>query len=295
MGGPAIRGAPISLALHCVLAATGLARPLTGQVPTFPTLIECDGTALPPTETATLVVSATVASRRPDQANASLRRERDARILRGYAGAFVAPEHLDIPQPIAWDTASTPAGAQLRSFGPLAAAMMLVLDTGGHVSFVQLLEASASAPLNAALVAAVHRAESSGAWSALPPIASAPDTVWLGVSAERHRPRAAEQLFETQQSYLPISQPVSIISQPTPQYPTAALAAGVETQVDLDFLVLPSGAPTSIRARRARDGAFVQAAIDAVQGSSFRPAMAGQCRVSDLARQSFRFSLAEGN
>jgi protein TonB len=82
---------------------------------------------------------------------------------------------------------------------------------------------------------------------------------------------------------------------PTPRYPEALRAAGVEGEVNLEFVVDTSGRveARSVRVISSTAEPFVVSVCDAVTATRYHPALVGGRRVRQLVRQGFVFSLTQ--
>ena len=80
---------------------------------------------------------------------------------------------------------------------------------------------------------------------------------------------------------------------PTPRYPEALRAAGIEGDVTLEFVVDTTGRVEggSVRVLSSAADAFVVSVRDALAGTRYHPALVGGRRVRQLVRQGFVFSL----
>jgi TonB family protein len=78
-----------------------------------------------------------------------------------------------------------------------------------------------------------------------------------------------------------------------PAYPSALRSAGLEGEVEVEFVIDPSGRVRSgsLRILRGDHALFVRAVREALSGHRFLPAEAGGVRVAVLVRQRFVFSL----
>jgi TonB family protein len=82
---------------------------------------------------------------------------------------------------------------------------------------------------------------------------------------------------------------------PTPRYPEALRAAGIEGAVTLEFVVDTTGRVEggSVRVLSSAADAFVVSVRDALAGTRYHPALVGGRRVRQLVRQGFVFSLTQ--
>ena len=90
-----------------------------------------------------------------------------------------------------------------------------------------------------------------------------------------------------------VDDPVTIIEQPEPRYPTALAAAGVGGRVVLDYVVDTAGRaePGSLRVVTSSHPAFDEAARASVLASRYRPARLRGGVVRQLVRQTLSFRL----
>jgi TonB family protein len=90
-----------------------------------------------------------------------------------------------------------------------------------------------------------------------------------------------------------VDDPVMIIEQPEPRYPTALAAAGVSGRVVLDYVVDTAGRaePGSLRVVASSHPAFVEAARASVLASRYQPARLRGRGVRQLVRQALSFRL----
>ena len=87
--------------------------------------------------------------------------------------------------------------------------------------------------------------------------------------------------------------PVTIIEQPEPRYPTALAAAGISGRVVLDYVVDTAGRAElgSLRVVTSSHPAFDEAARASVLASRYRPARLRGRVVRQLVRQALSFRL----
>jgi TonB family protein len=83
----------------------------------------------------------------------------------------------------------------------------------------------------------------------------------------------------------------TLVSPPTPRYPTALEAGGIEGLVAMEFVIDTTGRvePASIRILHSTHDAFETEARTALAGALFRPARFSGRPVRQLTRQSIRF------
>lgn len=91
-----------------------------------------------------------------------------------------------------------------------------------------------------------------------------------------------------------LDEPAQVVFQPAPRYPSVLEEAGVSGIVAVQFVIGPQGKvePASVEVIRSTDSAFVQAALESILQSSFRPARFQGHAVRQLATQTIRFTLA---
>jgi protein TonB len=91
-----------------------------------------------------------------------------------------------------------------------------------------------------------------------------------------------------------LDEPAQVIFQPAPRYPAILEEAGVSGAVALQFVIGPQGKvePASVEVMQSTDSAFIQAALESILQTSFRPARFRGHAVRQLATQTIRFTLA---
>jgi protein TonB len=91
-----------------------------------------------------------------------------------------------------------------------------------------------------------------------------------------------------------LDEPAQVVFQPAPRYPSVLEEAGVSGSVAIQFVIGPQGKvePASVAVIQSTDSAFVQAALESILQSSFRPARFRGHAVRQLAAQTIRFTLA---
>jgi len=91
-----------------------------------------------------------------------------------------------------------------------------------------------------------------------------------------------------------LDEPAQVMFQPAPRYPSVLEQAGVSGIVAVQFVIGPQGKvePASVDVIQSTDSAFIQAALESILQSSFRPARFRGHAVRQLATQTIRFTLA---
>ena len=91
-----------------------------------------------------------------------------------------------------------------------------------------------------------------------------------------------------------LDEPAQVIFQPAPRYPPVLEEAGVSGAVAFQFVIGPQGKvePRSVEVVQSTDSAFIQAALESILQTSFRPARYRGRAVRQLATQTIRFTLA---
>ena len=92
-----------------------------------------------------------------------------------------------------------------------------------------------------------------------------------------------------------VDDPVEVLEQPTPQYPSALAQARIPGRVELEYVVdtLGRAEPGSVRTIVSTHPAFEEAARASVLASRYRAARSGGRVVRQLVRQTLRFRSAD--
>ena len=92
-----------------------------------------------------------------------------------------------------------------------------------------------------------------------------------------------------------VDDPVEVLEQPTPQYPSALAQAGIPGRVELEYVVdtLGRAEPGSVRTLTSTHPAFEEAARASVLASRYRAARSGGRVVRQLVRQTLSFRSAD--
>ena len=92
-----------------------------------------------------------------------------------------------------------------------------------------------------------------------------------------------------------VDDPVIVLEQPAPAYPSALAGAGISGRVELEYVVDTTGRaePASLRTLLSTHAAFEAAARVSVLGSRYRPARLRGAAVRQLVRQTLSFRLAD--
>ena len=93
----------------------------------------------------------------------------------------------------------------------------------------------------------------------------------------------------------PIDDPVEILEQPAPEYPSALSHAGVTGRVELEYVVDTTGhaEAASLRTLQSTHPTFEAAARGSVLATRYRPARLRGRVVRQLVRQTLSFRLAD--
>jgi TonB family protein len=181
-------------------------------------------------------------------------------------------------------TAADP-GVVYAGHTPIVDGMLtLVLTPAGRVDTAAVPFPTRAPALDSALLAAVRRAESAGAFRDLAPAPGAIDTIRLRISAEDEAPAGTVPLFRAQTVRRELDDPASVVHMPMPKYPQLAEAHGIGDKIVLQFVIGVDGRaePASIRYIDGHYREFAEAARDAVLGTTFKPGRSGGCPVRQL-------------
>jgi len=154
--------------------------------------------------------------------------------------------------------------------------------------------ATAIPELDAAIVAAVRRADSAGVF---PPPGQGEgwDGGRIALRLVRWEPTdtLGVGLIRLVLPILRADSPVEVIRIPPPRYPAAAQEGGIGDAIDLVYVVGANGRMVRGSARMVggRYRAFAQAAIEAVEKGEYRPARIAGCAVPQQVAQRIQFHI----
>lgn len=276
------------LLLCAIIASSAPVRPAEAQSEA-PGLGECAPDPATPTDTASLLLLLVPAPLGWDSTEAN----RAWHAAQAVATVFQAPPQLSLHGwPMAMPDVLQYHPHSLATAWGLSATLDLLVDARGRLLGVTLSDSTNAPELNQALLAAAHRADSLGILDPAPERLSDAVRFTLGV-AQQAGPLDSP-LMRVRIPYVHPNAPVSIRYQPKPEYPEVARRAGVESAVDLGFVVDEHGhaIPSSITVDRAEYKEFIAAAVHVVLHSDFAPARWGTCPVRQLVHQRISFHLS---
>jgi hypothetical protein len=219
--------------------------------------------------------------------------------LRAIAASFVAPAGVTtrlwpgtyFPDP---DSSSQVQASWATGVGPFTGELQIELKEG-RVQRAQWHLVPGSPQLQAAVLEAVHRADSGLAFSGLAP-SNAPRRTAVRLAlrtAKESEPSSGVPILRLRLPTIRVEHPVTVIHIPAPVYPGKALRGKTSGRVDLQYIVTEDGraSPASMRVVEADDSAFAAAAREAIVAGKFRPAQVLGCPVQMLVQQriSYRF------
>ncbi|HEX3159434.1 MAG TPA: energy transducer TonB [Gemmatimonadaceae bacterium] len=179
----------------------------------------------------------------------------------------------------------------------LDASFALTLDADGRTVRFVSEERSFSVALDAALVAMLQRAGSTGAF---PNLAGALGADSAGLLLETtHEPRANQVSTQLVRLRLPTYtyEPPSVLKGPSPEFPERARREDIVDRVTMQFVVDTLGRVDMSTARRidanhaSRDQAFAGAVHSVLPHYRFRPMLIGGCPTRSRVRLPFVFEL----
>lgn len=234
---------------------------------------------------------------RETPAQQSLRRVYAAQAI---AEHFEPPATVSLPlwarvQPPAPDSAQAPQGQTSNAVGNgLHSELVFHLTPEGRLRDTTIELSTLSPEINAALRAAVRRADSARAFPAAPE-----GPPWeqgrIVLQLARWWPSrpAGAGLMQVSIPMIVVDSPVTIVNLPRPAYPVSRQHAGVEGAVDLHYAVGTNGRviPGSVRVIAGEYHDFAAAAIRAVERGRFTPARVRGCAIPMQVRQRMSFSI----
>jgi TonB family protein len=173
----------------------------------------------------------------------------------------------------------------------LAAELDLQVDRQGDLIHALVVESARTPELNAGLLDAARRADSVG--GLLPHATGKPKTIRLRVGAGTQPGDLDAPLMRLTFPYVRISEPVSVVHVPAPQYPPTAWKARIQSSVDLQYVVDENGraVPSSVKVLKAEYAEFIASAVQAILHAEYTPARSGGCPVRQMIRQRVSFKI----
>ena len=219
--------------------------------------------------------------------------------LRAIAASFVAPDGVTtrlwpgtyFPDP---DSSGQVGPFRARSVGPFTGELWVDLEVG-RLQRSRWYLAPGSVQLQAAVLEAVHRADSGQAFAALAPAKGRRQaTVHLALrTATESEPVGGVSILRLRIPTIRVERTVEVIHIPTPAYPAEARKERRRGGVHLQYVVTEEGRASraSMRVVEADDSAFAAAAREAIVAGRFQPARVRGCPVQMLVQQriSYRF------
>lgn len=198
--------------------------------------------------------------------------------------ARVAPAREDRPPP-----PSSYVGHGLDDF------IHLTLGANGRLADRRIDVRTVSYELNDAITAAILKADSAGAFPAPSSfLAQRDNRITLRLVNKEHGGASAFPLMAITLPMVRAESNVKVLRFPDPQYPRNALAARVEEEVELSYVVGVDGAVDNsapFQLRRVLYRPFAEAVVVALKGGRYVPAQLAGCPVPMLAHQGFGFKL----
>ena len=220
-------------------------------------------------------------------------------VLDAVATRLRIAQPLDMP---VFDGAGTVMGRRESFTRPvLRDEVRVTMRRDGHVTDVDLVTRSLADAADAALLAAVHAADSADALVPTPEEVPERATVFVSLTTreppDTTKPPIDRATRDVALLTLPLFRDATWVlprpGNPGPRYPQAEKAAGVEGAVHLEFVIDEHGrlVPSTLRVLRYTSEPFVRSVYDALQRMEFLPATVAGCPVKQLVRQPFTFEL----
>jgi TonB family protein len=274
-------------------------RPLAGQeragpaAKAFPTPPVCDALTLIPTGTLRArIVLVPRADTKTNRAQAQLA----LGVARLLAASLAPPSELPLRGWTGtWFIGSATTIAEPRPdslyTSLVSATLEIVVDTAGRLDRVKVLRRSAAPALEAALLLAAQRADSLGAFGALPTAGKKARVIQLSMGTTIPGDTLGVEIVRLRLPFRPLTRSVQVHHIPAPAYPAAGLAHRIEERVELQYVVGADGrvVPGSVRLVNEPYQEFVDAARDAIVRGEFEPARIGGCAAAQLVGQVIRF------
>jgi TonB family protein len=164
----------------------------------------------------------------------------------------------------------------------------------GRVDSASVVTPTRSLQLDTALLAAVRRADSAGAFRELAAERTTGDTVILRVTAAGTPPVRTVPLFRLRLDNAIITEPAKLVEEPPIVFPRGAPEqAGAGDDLTVQFIVGLDGRvePESIRFTGDHDRDFALAERNVLLGTRYQPARVGSCPVRQLVEFSIGVDL----
>ena len=250
----------------------------------------CDAATLTPNDTSRArVVLVPPASAKAKSKQAQLA----AGAARVLAASFVPPPEVPLR---AWtgtwylDSSASARGDRLRTHF-ISATLEIAIDTAGRLQVAKMLRRSAAPLLDAAIMLAAQRADSQGAFAALPSFDKKTRVIQLVVATTAPDDTLGVDILRLRLPFRRLTQPVRVRHIPQPAYPKLGLVHRVEEQVEFQYVVGADGRvqPGSVRLVNEPYQEFVEAAHEALVHAEFAPARIGDCAAPQLVQQIISF------
>ena len=181
--------------------------------------------------------------------------------------------------------------------------VMLVLDSSGAPVSAVLVQSMLDPVLDSALIAAVRQAMSYGIPQPVVDAARLNRGLALFVRLEtqsgtekappidRNGRKASVVIGALRLPAIAMTRMARLRKMERPEYPGPAMAAGIEGDVLVDFVIAPDGlvAPRTLALHHASSSDFALASLHALEKAEFSPAMSDACPVALLVEQPFKF------
>ena len=215
--------------------------------------------------------------------------------MQDLADGFARPASLTIAPPFLHLYVS-PKDAGSPACPWLDAQLEVVVARERQARRVRLVTLSDALELNPALLDAVARADSMGAFGPLPDYVRG-DSLVMRVRLGQSPPRGATALplVAMVVPYVRLDRPASQIPRAgrPPQYPDVARVQNIEEKLLVQFIVTAEGRAdmSTVRFLRASYRDFAEAVLHALPTFRFKPAEVGGCPVPQVVQMPFEFSL----
>lgn len=231
-----MRATSASLARLAIAASCSLPLAVAAQSPAD----SCVGRVPVATDTEVVTISLSWLAGRRDRAPLAEFRES---ALAAIVARIVPPRALTIPGReysglVAFASLATPSRDSSHVFRVYDDSIAFVLDPAGHVSNLTITETSVTPAMEAAIVRAIHAADSAGALAFGPSVGNEP----IGVTLWMHDgiPPATSASVALLRIALPgyrVDRDVSVATRVPPRYPQDALSVAVEDALTAHFVV----------------------------------------------------------
>ena len=204
------------------------------------------------------------------------------------ASVFEKPAAVTLTQPLAWNPKAARPGGLAPTYPSLSLEAILIKDTAGRLLDVQFREASSSAELNRAFLAAAFRADSLGFYGSIPKLGAAgTDTIRVAMNGSASPPDSSIPLFRLRVAYFLMDHSATPKTQPAPVTPVP----DKHDEVSLRYVIGSDGRAiqSTIRLVDGRYREFAEEAARVVLGSEFVPATSQGCAVPQWVHQQIRW------